>query len=355
MCCSRISMSQPAAPSHEALPETFATKQDAIAAIKVLANTTGHRVMQSNRGSKIVTLRCWGYKTHGASSFGCAFKVSYFTPTVNGVTISTWQLTKGQQSWQHTCSQAGAPSMAAHLCPPASLPVLTPSHAVALASKDHHTVQCRPHHPLHHAPSQVQHRATPQPMQGSTDMQAGAIVTMQTHLTGPLSNHSSAPRSHRAPFDDIVGGWLPADDASHYAMQHYPAHNLDPGTVPMRRDMDADDARWRRRHPCTNSPVEAASSTRSNWDPLGFCEMYEGDADGNALTAQEHALARLNMYVCARLRICVSIGRLKCMCPTHSRQSRLSAEGSSEGGTMSRCTWWLQMARCRWPDAPDYH
>eukprot|EP01047_Picozoa_sp_COSAG01_P030238 COSAG01_NODE_2104_length_8418_cov_94.839644_2_plen_125_part_00 len=78
-----IPMSQPAAPSHESLPETFATKQDAIAAIKVLANTTGHRVMQSNRSSKIVTLRCWGYKTHGAASFGCAFKVSYLSCRAN--------------------------------------------------------------------------------------------------------------------------------------------------------------------------------------------------------------------------------------------------------------------------------
>jgi hypothetical protein len=91
-------MSRTAASSHEALPKTFADKPAALRAIKGWSEaTTGRRLVQSCRSTKNFTLRCKGFRTNG-----CAFKVSVFKPTVQGVTQANWVLVHGKQTWRHT-------------------------------------------------------------------------------------------------------------------------------------------------------------------------------------------------------------------------------------------------------------
>jgi hypothetical protein len=121
-------MSQPAAPSHESLPETYVDRNDAIKAIRGFAKSTGHQIVLSNRCPKGITFRCKGYKTPGAETFECEFKVCVFRKTVDGITSSSWTLNHRSQTWEHTCPVAGSASGR-----PTAQRVLTPSMALASA------------------------------------------------------------------------------------------------------------------------------------------------------------------------------------------------------------------------------
>ena len=121
-------MSQPAAPSHEALPGTYADRPSVVEAIQGFAESTGHRIVQAARCPKGITFRCKGYKTPGAETFECKFKVCVFRKTVDGITSSSWTLNHRSQTWEHTCPVAGSASGR-----PTAQRVLTPSMALASA------------------------------------------------------------------------------------------------------------------------------------------------------------------------------------------------------------------------------
>eukprot|EP01049_Picozoa_sp_SAG25_P013601 SAG25_NODE_2154_length_1890_cov_1.211614_3_plen_87_part_00 len=60
-------MTEPTAPSPEALPGTYTKKKDAIIALRALAKHTGHKLVVPNHGSTNITLRCKGFSTTGCT------------------------------------------------------------------------------------------------------------------------------------------------------------------------------------------------------------------------------------------------------------------------------------------------
>ena len=115
LCYSRILMSQLAAPLHEALPGTYADRPSVVKAIQGFAKSTGHRIVQAARCPKGITFRCKGYKTPGAETFECKFKVCVFRKTVDGITSSSWTLNHRSQTYRRRLhrrewrSQEGTP------------------------------------------------------------------------------------------------------------------------------------------------------------------------------------------------------------------------------------------------------
>jgi hypothetical protein len=95
-------MTEPTAPSPEALPGTYTKKKDAIIALRALAKHTGHKLVVPNHGSTNITLRCKGFSTTG-----CTFKVCVYVPIdQQGTEQATWMLDHGKQIWKHTCNPA---------------------------------------------------------------------------------------------------------------------------------------------------------------------------------------------------------------------------------------------------------
>jgi hypothetical protein len=113
-------MTEPTAPSPEALPGTYTKKKDAIIALRALAKHTGHKLVVPNHGSTNITLRCKGFSTTG-----CTFKVCVYVPIdQQGTEQATWMLDHGKQIWKHTCNpatSAASSSVATSRC------TLTPS------------------------------------------------------------------------------------------------------------------------------------------------------------------------------------------------------------------------------------
>jgi hypothetical protein len=191
-------MSQPAAPSHESLPETYVDRNDAIKAIRGFAKSTGHQIVLSNRCPKGITFRCKGYKTPGAETFECEFKVCVFRKTVDGITSSSWTLNHRSQTWEHTCPVAGSASGR-----PTAQRVLTPSMALASAIAA----------PGSRVQSGATSGTTPRPMDDTSSSTEYVPMGMQVGFTRPTMvalQSSAAAASNRAPGMLQLG-----DDSTH--------------------------------------------------------------------------------------------------------------------------------------------